>query len=634
LPWAKIAANLGQIDRHGGGMRDDYKTDLSGWLRLRRVPDFSTMRWQRLVVFTLAALFAAGLFIELLLLIIKLFVLAVSAALSLLAQGGGSDASAGSLGRGAVIVAVISAPFVIWRSVVAQKTVNVTEQGHITDRINTAVQGLAAQKEVNQIGRTVLFRVSDPDGADHDERQTEIEWKDETIQIPDGMRVSEEDAWQVFTQTQPNLEVRIGAIYALERIAQDSDRDHVQIMEILCAYIRQNAPAPTEDDWPELEIKKGEDDGPLGADWEERLRTFHEAQDAAKAKLKPREDIQAALTVIGRRSDEQRKIEAGPGRGEKALFLFDIPCPEYNLPEEVHDPVALDAYREVLWKWRDILDEYKGHRLDLRNVDLRGADLAEGDLKGAKLDGAFLQGADLRAARFQGAVLKEVRLQGADLAHARLQAADLKWVRLQGADLRYARLQGATPVKAQLQGVILQHAQCQAADFSFTNLQGAKLIGAGFEGADLHSAQLQGASFSLFTTKGTRRGSVTIHEHDFKRPSFKGANLWSAKLYAEEWSETFSGKPVRFLDDADFRGSALSDTDLAKIPIISKQLPSIFADASVKLPGGHGPECKNWPTHWPKFKLDYKVFVEQWRAWQTNPEGYTPPDPPEPEDTA
>ncbi len=39
----------------------------------------------------------------------------------------------------------------------------------------------------------------------------------------------------------PVLEIRIGAIYALERIAKDSERDHVQIMEIFCTYIRTNS---------------------------------------------------------------------------------------------------------------------------------------------------------------------------------------------------------------------------------------------------------------------------------------------------------------------------------------------------------------------------------------------------------
>jgi hypothetical protein len=41
----------------------------------------------------------------------------------------------------------------------------------------------------------------------------------------------------------PNLEVRLGGIYALERIARDSPKDHWSIMEVLLTYVRENAPS-------------------------------------------------------------------------------------------------------------------------------------------------------------------------------------------------------------------------------------------------------------------------------------------------------------------------------------------------------------------------------------------------------
>src|SRR5215208_1645289 len=40
------------------------------------------------------------------------------------------------------------------------------------------------------------------------------------------------------------FEIRIGGIYALERIARESEEDYWPIMEILTAYVRQNAPLP------------------------------------------------------------------------------------------------------------------------------------------------------------------------------------------------------------------------------------------------------------------------------------------------------------------------------------------------------------------------------------------------------
>jgi hypothetical protein len=45
------------------------------------------------------------------------------------------------------------------------------------------------------------------------------------------------------TTSKPRLEVRLGGIYALERIAWDSPRrDYSTVMEVLTAYIRENSP--------------------------------------------------------------------------------------------------------------------------------------------------------------------------------------------------------------------------------------------------------------------------------------------------------------------------------------------------------------------------------------------------------
>jgi hypothetical protein len=41
-----------------------------------------------------------------------------------------------------------------------------------------------------------------------------------------------------------NMAFRLGGIYALERIAKDSERNHWPIMEVLTAYVREKAPWP------------------------------------------------------------------------------------------------------------------------------------------------------------------------------------------------------------------------------------------------------------------------------------------------------------------------------------------------------------------------------------------------------
>jgi uncharacterized protein YjbI with pentapeptide repeats len=173
---------------------------------------------------------------------------------------------------GLLLAATVGLPFLVWRSIVAQKQVNVAEQGHITDRINEAVKGLGAEKIIKRIKRTPRYRKENGEWVFKDGKPL-------PALRPDGERIVDEES---FEESAPNLEVRIGSIYALERIALDSPRDHIQIMEILCAYIRENLPA--QDLNPML---RGELSIP-----------------------KLRIDCQAVVSVVGRRSMKQIEFEA------------------------------------------------------------------------------------------------------------------------------------------------------------------------------------------------------------------------------------------------------------------------------------------------------------------------------------
>ena len=61
-------------------------------------------------------------------------------------------------------------------------------------------------------------------------------------QITDRYTKAIEQLGAVDASGNKKLEVRLGGIYALERIAKDSKRDHWPIMEVLCTYVRENAP--------------------------------------------------------------------------------------------------------------------------------------------------------------------------------------------------------------------------------------------------------------------------------------------------------------------------------------------------------------------------------------------------------
>lgn len=84
-----------------------------------------------------------------------------------------------------------------------------------------------------------------------------------------------------------NPEIRLGGIYSLARIAKESEKDHWPVVEILTGYIRTRAPR----------TEGGRNDE----------ESFPEAAGlkASQSTLKnsPPVDIQAALTVLGQRSD-------------------------------------------------------------------------------------------------------------------------------------------------------------------------------------------------------------------------------------------------------------------------------------------------------------------------------------------
>ncbi|WP_262694396.1 pentapeptide repeat-containing protein [Kordiimonas aquimaris] len=280
-----------------------------------------------------------------------------------------------------ILAALIGVPFLVWRSIVAQKQVDVAEQGQITDRINKAVQGLGAEKVVRQLEETPRYK------------KRGDEWlRDEEGNLipairPDGKAFIDRETFEL---TQPNLEVRVGAIYALERLAQDSLRDHIQIMEILCAYIRENAPQKT--------LKPTED--------------LHERPSL-------RADIQAAIRVIGRRSQDQVDVEW------KREFRLDIRKANLSGGDFVGGNFSAamfhDCLLEACWFREARLHGTQFFRSIINHSDFWGAELTGTDFYGAisnrpkpilggfhcsigmgKVYGVSLTGADLSAETYLG----------------------------------------------------------------------------------------------------------------------------------------------------------------------------------------------------------------------------------------
>jgi len=122
----------------------------------------------------------------------------------------------------------------------------------------------------------------------------------------------------------PNLEVRVGSVFSLERLAKDSPRDHWRIMEMLTAYVRVNSPWPCPDptDTAGASPTVAPPTVAPPADLAVAAPAGHKGGSAPEGTPpKPRIDaVQAVLWVLGRRERPTKKEfqERGP------LHLCDI----------------------------------------------------------------------------------------------------------------------------------------------------------------------------------------------------------------------------------------------------------------------------------------------------------------------
>jgi hypothetical protein len=171
-----------------------------------------------------------------------------------------------------------------------------------------------------------------------------------------------------------NTDVRIGGIYALERIAKNSADDRTTIQYQLGAFVRNNAK------WPDTE------------DQQHPTATVNKHLPWMQVRAP---DIWAAMAVLSRRPPMKDKQPLYLSRVDLRGFQLD----DAKLPESVMRHTNLACVR-------------------LPRAQLDRSDLTEADLRLAHLEGAQLTGADLSSAYLQGANLSHTDLCGADLSDA------------------------------------------------------------------------------------------------------------------------------------------------------------------------------------------------------------------------
>jgi hypothetical protein len=221
-----------------------------------------------------------------------------------------------------LIATIVGGVAIFWNLVIARQQLAASQEQHITDRFSKAVEQLGHEK----------------------------------------------------------TSVRIGGIYALRRIAQDSPRDHWTIMEILTAFVRD---------------RRG-----LGG------------EDSSTKPVRFDKDVQTVVSVLGRREVCLEPKDASLYLNYNDLRGLSFTDSNYNFTQFHGSDLRGVSFNRCQLResrfWKANLAEAK-----FRDVDLSGADLSEADLRGADLENCKLKGANLTQANLAGVMgltVEQVRL--------------------------------------------------------------------------------------------------------------------------------------------------------------------------------------------------------------------------------
>ncbi|MFD6820857.1 pentapeptide repeat-containing protein [Streptomyces sp. NPDC060085] len=230
------------------------------------------------------------------------------------------------------------------------------------------------------------------------------------------------------------LDVRIGGLHALWRIAEQSARDREAIISIQAAYLRTHLP------WPPSGPESPAADVPIN--------------DIAPLETRAA-DVQVALTALGVlcRHREQSWVN---------LSLTDLrraDCDGLWFPEVNFDRACMEA----AGLYHANLTQASLVSVNLRHADLTTAILRRARCILADLRAAKLVETDLRNADFTETDLREANLRKADAHGAVFHRADLRMADLRGTDLRTADL-----VEARLTGALASEHTRWPAGFDHT----------------------------------------------------------------------------------------------------------------------------------------------------------------------
>jgi len=215
------------------------------------------------------------------------------------------------------------------------------------------------------------------------------------------------------------MEIRLDGIYALERIANESDKDYWPIMEILTAYVRKNSPVGLAKNIDRVSV-----------------------------------DIQIILTVVGRRNskqDETRQLDLsytclnGVQLEEAHLERANFSCSQINRANfgksHLEDANFIESSLNTVFLSEAHLEGTYFSRAHLKNAyfnslapllantnaaELNALIFASGNFKGAYFNQTKFDEANLEEAHFEGIQVSSATFYKANLKKAHFEGANFK----------------------------------------------------------------------------------------------------------------------------------------------------------------------------------------------------------------
>jgi uncharacterized protein YjbI with pentapeptide repeats len=258
---------------------------------------------------------------------------------------------------------------------------------------------------------------------------------DAQIQVAQQGQVTDQYNAAIANLGSKSIEVRLGGIYALQRLMQNTSSEQPTVVAVLCAFVR--------DETASIVVQRNLTAYRLPA------------------------DVQAAITVVGTRNpandgaatvldfDHAQVLEA-------QLSSLQLSRGDFSYANLSSATIYSAGLGGANLSYADLTDA------SLNESNLTGANLLKANLGFTDLGGTNLRFANLGGANFTGALIAEANLTDADLSVANLT----------GANLTGANLSGANLFSANLGEAVLTDANLQKANVGLAEFRGAILTGA------------------------------------------------------------------------------------------------------------------------------------------------------------